>query len=73
MIGKRFSLRWKYRHRVEVMLMALEDDYILGDADHRCGFSCEMPLGGPQRYRYADFPVLFQPMAEDAIALPGAQ
>lgn len=71
MIGRKFSLRWKYRHRVEATVLALETDYILTDAIHRCGFGCELGkmIGGETRYRYDDFAMLFQPMAENAIAL----
>lgn len=75
MIGRKFSLRWKYPHRVEVTVLALETDYLLCDVLHRCGFGCALGkmIGGETRYRYDDFATLFQPMAEDAIALPGAR
>lgn len=75
MIGRRFSLRWKYRHRIEATVAALEADYLVCDVTHRCGFGCELSsmkslgLNGEVRYRYDDFAMLFQPMAEDAIAL----
>lgn len=74
MIGRRFSLKWRYRHRVEATVLALETNYILTDALHRCGFGCELGnmIGGETRYRYDDFATMFQPMAEDAIPLgPG--
>lgn len=73
MIGLWFSLRWEFRHRIEVRVVALETDYIVCDSDHRCGFSCDIGkmLSGEMHYRYADFEILFEPMAVDAIALPG--
>ena len=71
MIGKWFSLRWEFPHRVEVIVLALEADYILCESTHRCGFGCDIGkmLGGETRYRYNDFAEMFQRMAEDAIPL----
>lgn len=75
MIGRKFSLKWRYRHRVEATVLALEADYILCDSLHRCGFACDIGkmLGGETRYRYDDFATMFLPMAEDAIALSGGR
>ena len=75
-VGSKWSLRWRFPHRVEVVVVvALEADFIACDTDHRCGFGCDVGkmLGGEMRYRYDEFPVLFQPMAEDAIALSGGK
>lgn len=74
-IGSRWSLRWRYPHRIEAVIMMLEADYIVCDTLHRCGFGCELShmkslgLSGEMKYGYADFHTLFQPMAVDAIAL----
>lgn len=72
-VGSRWSLKWKYFHRIEVTVLALEVDLIRTNALHRCGFSCDVGkmLGGDTPYSYSDFYALFVPMAVDAIALPG--
>jgi hypothetical protein len=76
-VGSRYSLAWKHPHRLEATVTALEPDHVLAQVDHRCGFACylqqargTLPIEGEMRYRYADFALLFVPMAEDAIALP---
>lgn len=74
-IGSKWSLRWKWRHRIEVYIVALEPDYVVCEALHRCGFACEilhtksLSLDGKAWYSYRDFVELFQPMAVDAIPL----
>lgn len=71
-VGSRWSLAWRYRHRVEVTVLALEADHVVTDAVHRCGFSCDVGkmLGGEMRYTYPDFAKLFVPLNPDAVALP---
>lgn len=79
-VGSRWSLAWKHPHRLEATVTALEQDHVVAEVDHRCGFSCylmgkrvTLPIEGTMRYRYADFSALFVPMADDAIALPSGK
>lgn len=77
-VGSRWSLAWRHPHRLEAVVTALTQDEVVCQVDHRCGFHCylhhmraTLPIDGEMRYRYADFALLFQPMAADAIPLPG--
>ena len=79
-VGQCFSLKWKHPHRLEARIMELRENDLVCDVDHRCPPTCELqqmrtnlPLHGILVYRYDDFAQMFQPMAEDALALPPAK
>jgi hypothetical protein len=78
-IGERYSLHWKHPHRIEAVITALDPAHVVAEATHRCDPPCDLlamkqqlPLEGVIRYKYADFAQIFQPMAQDALALPPA-
>ena len=75
-IGERYSLFWKAPHRVEVEIIALEQDRVLVEAVHRCPVTCyllqmrqTLPIEGLLQFRYQDFDKLFVRMS-DGIPLP---
>ena len=79
-VGQKFSLRWKHPHRIEATITELRQNDLVAEVDHRCPPSCflqasrsTLPIHGTLVYRYEDFANLFQPMAEDALALPGGK
>jgi hypothetical protein len=79
-VGDRYSLAWKYHHRIEATIVALHERHLIAKTEHRCS-NCDMtefretlPLEGTLPYKYDDFGKLFVPMApEDAMALPGSK
>ena len=76
-VGERYSLAWKFPHRIEVIITDLGADRILVEAVHRCPPTCKLlqmrttlPIEGEMKYRYGDFHALFLPLNDAAIALP---
>lgn len=79
--GQKYALRWQFPHRIDATVVALEQAEVVCEVTHRCDpMRCylaqmrrSLPIDGELRYRYPDFAKLFEPMAEDAIALPGGR
>lgn len=79
-VGEKYTLFWKAPHRIECEIIELKPDYVVVNADHRCGFSCQikamkntLSIEGEMHYTYGDFEKLFLPLNVDAIALPPAK
>lgn len=76
-IGETYTLIWKAPHLLECVIVDLEPDYVIVEANHRCPVTCKilqmratLPIEGRMRFRYQDFVQLFLPLNADAIALP---
>ena len=76
-IGERFTLAWKHPHRIEAEIIALEQDRVLVDAEHRCPPTCmilqmrqTIPIEGLMSFRYQDFSALFVRIPDGSIPLP---
>lgn len=79
-VGERYSLAWRYGHRIEATIVDVQSNTIVADCDHRCAPDCyllrdypsSLMLSGRRTFLPREFAEQFVPMAEDALALPPA-
>lgn len=76
-VGSRWASAWpKSPHLLDVTVVALEQEYVVAQVEHRCTLGCPLqamrralPIHGRMSYEYDFFATFFVPMAEDAITL----
>ncbi|MDE2098112.1 MAG: hypothetical protein KGL39_12735 [Patescibacteria group bacterium] len=79
-IGDCYSLRWRYGHRIEATIVDVQSNAVVADCDHRCAPDCyllrdypsSLILSGRRTFLPREFAEQFEPMAQDAFALPPA-
>lgn len=78
--GERYTTVLRLPHRIDAVVVALHDDWIVADADHRCkpycallrDFASTLTLSGRRAFFYDQFTAQFVLVPEGAIALSGA-
>lgn len=76
-VGERYSLAWKFPHRVECEVVELGPDRVTVESVHRCPPTCyvlqmraTLPIEGLMSFRYQDFSTLFVRIPDGSIPLP---
>jgi len=77
-VGQRYTLAWKYPHRIDCIVVEIRQHIVVAIVDHRCKPYCELlkeyaatlTLSGRRRFFYDQFVAQFVPIPDGPIPLP---